>query len=155
EIRNNCGGCHAHSQQPTPFEKTAAARRDYPLFDLTRHTPLLTAKKRDQSGRQWDVHDETGLRFDKAVKDVEYHRDGKPVSRGSGVACHSRKRDRPAGKLVLDDDNLVEGPRWDLGNAGPVPATYNTLAGHYIGVTRYVRGFQSRRSLLIWKVFGR
>src|SRR5262249_21260380 len=21
EIRNNCGGCHAHSQQPTPFEK--------------------------------------------------------------------------------------------------------------------------------------
>jgi hypothetical protein len=49
----------------------------------------------------------------------------------------------------------VPGPRWDLGNAGPVPATYNTLAGHYLGVTRYVRGFQSRRSLLVWKVFGR
>ena len=29
EIRNDCGGCHAHSQQPTPFEKTAAARPDY------------------------------------------------------------------------------------------------------------------------------
>jgi hypothetical protein len=26
EIRNDCGGCHAHSQQPTPFAKTAAAR---------------------------------------------------------------------------------------------------------------------------------
>ena len=25
EIRHNCGGCHAHSQQPTLFEKTAAA----------------------------------------------------------------------------------------------------------------------------------
>jgi hypothetical protein len=155
EIRNNCGGCHAHSQQPTPFEKTAAARPDYPLFDLTRHTPLVTAKKDDRSSRQWDVNDETGLRFDKAVKDVEYHRDVKPIFRRSCVACHSRKVDRPAGKLVLDDDNLVEGPRWDLGNAGPVPATYNTLAGHYLGVTRYVRGFQSRRSLLIWKVFGR
>ncbi len=26
EVRNNCGGCHAHSQQPTLFEKTAAAQ---------------------------------------------------------------------------------------------------------------------------------
>jgi hypothetical protein len=36
-----------------------------------------------------------------------------------------------------------------------VPATYNTLAGNYIGVTKYVRGFQSRRSPLIWKIYGR
>jgi hypothetical protein len=35
EIRNNCGGCHAHSQQPTLFEKTAASKSDYPIFDLT------------------------------------------------------------------------------------------------------------------------
>jgi hypothetical protein len=42
-----------------------------------------------------------------------------------------------------------------MGNAGMVPATYNTLAGNYLGITRYVRGFQARRSLLIWKVFGR
>src|SRR5262249_22010750 len=61
---------------------------------------------------------------------------------------------KPPANLVLDDDTLVEGPRWDLGNAGPVPATYNKLAGNYIGVTRYVRGFQSRRSLLVWKIFG-
>jgi hypothetical protein len=89
------------------------------------------------------------------VKDVEYHRDIKPILQRSCVACHSQKLDKPAGKLVLDDDKLVEGPRWDLGNAGPVPATYNTLAGNYIAVTRYVRGFQSRRSPLVWKVFGR
>src|SRR5262249_18514408 len=25
EVRNNCGGCHAHSQKPTLFEQTAAA----------------------------------------------------------------------------------------------------------------------------------
>jgi hypothetical protein len=155
EIRNNCGGCHAHSQQPTLFEKTAAARADYSLFDLTERTPLLTSKKADQSGRQWDAKDETGLRFEKTVKDVEYHRDIKPILQRSCVACHSQTLDQPAGKLVLDDDKLVEGPRWDLGNAGAVPATYNTLAGNYIGVTRYVRGFQARRSLLIWKVFGR
>jgi hypothetical protein len=155
EIRNNCGGCHAHSQLPTPFEKTAAARPDYPVFDLTTHTPLVTAKKNDESGRKWDLKDETGLRFDRGVKDVEYYRDVRPIFDRSCVACHTQKAEKPAGKLVLDDDRLVPGPRWDLGNAGNVPATYNTLAGNYIGSTRYVHGFQSRRSLLIWKVFGR
>jgi hypothetical protein len=155
EIRNNCGGCHAHSQKPTLFEDTAAAKKDYPIFDLTKQTPLLTAKKNDTSGRKWDKEDTTGLRFEKTVKDVEYHRDIKPILARSCVACHSKKLEKPAGKLVLDDDTLVEGPRWDLGNSGKVPATWNTLAGNYIAVTRYVRGFQSRRSLLIWKVFGR
>jgi hypothetical protein len=155
EIRNNCGGCHAHSQQPTLFEKTAAARPDYEIFDLTKSTPLLTAKNSDQSKRKWDIHDETGLRYEKAVKNVEYHRDIKPILQRSCVACHTANGDKkPAGGLNLDDDTMVEGPRWDLGNAGPLPATYNTLAGHYIGTTKYVRGFQSRRSLLIWKVYG-
>ena len=41
EVRNNCGGCHAHSQKPTLFEKTAAARPDYPVWNLTEKTPLL------------------------------------------------------------------------------------------------------------------
>src|SRR5947208_9756174 len=61
EIRTDCGGCHAHSQKPTPFEKTAAAKDDYPVFDLTRHTPLLTTKKLDQSGRKWDREGRGGL----------------------------------------------------------------------------------------------
>jgi hypothetical protein len=155
EIRNNCGGCHAHSQLPTPFEKTAAAKADYEVFDLTQRTPLLTAKKDDQSGKQWDLKGETGLRFTNGVKDVEYHRDVKPILERSCFACHSKSKEKPAGNLVLDDDKLVQGPRWDMGNAGQVPATYNTLAGNYLGVTRYVHGFQSRRSLLVWKLFGR
>jgi hypothetical protein len=29
EIRNDCGGCHAHSQKPTPFDRTAAAQKGY------------------------------------------------------------------------------------------------------------------------------
>src|SRR5262249_51358804 len=62
EIRNNCGGCHAHSQQPTRFEDTAAARPDYPIFDLTRSTPLITTRKHDESDKQWDAKNETGLR---------------------------------------------------------------------------------------------
>ena len=93
EIRNNCGGCHAHSQQPTLFEKTAAAKPDYQVFDLTKQTPLLTAKENDESGSKWDAKDETGLRFEKGVKDVEYHRDIKPIFERSCVACHSSKLD--------------------------------------------------------------
>ncbi len=116
---------------------------------------MLTSKDRDQSKRKWDAREETGLRFENAVKDVEYHRDIQPIFRRSCVACHSGKLDEPAGKLVLDDDKLVEGTRWDLGGSGPLPATYKTLAGNYLGVTKYVHGFQSRRSLLIWKVFGK
>ena len=29
EVRTDCGGCHAHSQKPTVFKHTAAARPDY------------------------------------------------------------------------------------------------------------------------------
>src|SRR5262249_36990646 len=54
EIRTDCGGCHAHSQKPTLFKKTAAAKPDYSVFDLTKHTPLLTTKARDESGKKWD-----------------------------------------------------------------------------------------------------
>ena len=45
EIRNDCGGCHAHSQKPTLFQQTAAARPDYRVFDLTETTPLLTTQE--------------------------------------------------------------------------------------------------------------
>src|SRR5262249_7326208 len=67
EVRTDCGGCHAHSQRPTLFEKTAAARPDYSPFDLTTSTPLLTSKKNDQSGVRWDTGDVSGLRFEKSV----------------------------------------------------------------------------------------
>ncbi len=167
EVRHDCGGCHAHSQQPTPFDKTAAAKSDYPLFDLTRQTPLLTSKGLDQSGKKWDRDDRTGLRFERRVKNVEYFRDVQPIFQRSCVACHTRKADKPAGNLVLDDDAPMNVPY-----VGRVPGTYYRLAldsgakfGHkpvihngqwrQTNASRYVRKFQSRRSLLTWKVHGR
>jgi hypothetical protein len=166
EVRNDCGGCHAHSQKPTLFKDTAASRPGYSVFDAVTRTPLLTTKRHDQSGKQWDVKDETGLRFEKGVKDVEFHRDVKPILDRSCVACHTHKAERPAGNLVLDDDQ----PRSDH-IAHRVPGTYyrlasdpRTLFGHKpvgrsgwgegLRKSRYVWAFQSRRSLLIWKVFG-
>ena len=63
EVRHDCGGCHAHSQRPTPFKLTAAAKADYKVFDLTRKTPLITSKQSDESKRRWDAKDETGVRY--------------------------------------------------------------------------------------------
>jgi hypothetical protein len=172
EIRNNCGGCHAHSQKPTLFKDTAAARPDYAVFDLTTQTPLLTTRKLDQSGKRWDVNNETGLRFAKGVQTVEYFRDIKPILDRSCVACHSEKSGQAAGNLVLDDERMVttQNPA-GLGFAIRVPGTYARLAadakGEYghkpltrdgwsdLSASRYIKLLQSRRSLLIWKLYGR
>jgi Hydrazine synthase alpha subunit middle domain len=167
EIRNDCGGCHAHSQQPTPFERTAAAKPDYKVWDLINQTPLVTARAKDESGKKWDAGEETGLAFAKGVKSVEYFRDVKPILERSCVACHTKNVKEPAGNLVLDGDD----EKIPVENKGPLPGTYYRLAmdgrakfGYkpvgwdswgYPQASRYVRMFQSRRSLLVWKVFGK
>ena len=171
EVRNDCGGCHAHSQKPTPFELTAAAKLDYAIFDLTKQTPLVTTKKLDQSGKKWDTKDETGLRFEPTAKTVEYHKDIKPLFERSCVACHSQKLDKPAAGLVLDDESMVstQNPA-GLGFGITVPGTYARLAADTKGqhgikplhrhgwtdlsASRYIKLMQARRSLLIWKVYG-
>jgi len=167
EIRHDCGGCHSHSQKPTAFKDTAAAKPDYRVFDLTRSTPLLTAKAKDESGKKWDKNDTVGLRNDKRVKNVEYFRDVKPILDRSCVACHTAKWDKPAGNLVLDDDRPM-----NASYIGRVPGTYYRLAMDHeakfgykpvihngqwrqTNASRYVRKFQSRRSLLTWKIHGR
>ena len=174
EIRNDCGGCHAHSQKPTDFKLTAAAKPDYVPFDLTKQTPLLTSKNRDESGRKWDARGETGLRFEKGIKNVEYFRDVRPIFERSCVACHTKKVEKPAGNLVLDDETPMRGPGSlggvTVGPPRPVPGTFLRLALDHTGrfghkspvggwphpqASRYVRAFQARRSLLIWKIHGK
>ncbi len=167
EVRNNCGGCHAHSQKPTPFELTAAARPDYNVWDLVNETPLLTGKSGDESGAKWDAQHETGLKVEKAaIANVEYRRDVKPILQRSCAPCHSKSRE-PAGNLDLDaDDEWVT-----VESEGKLPGTYARLAADerarfgfkppgwdswgYLNASRYIRKFQSRRSLLIWKIYGR
>jgi hypothetical protein len=165
EIRHDCGGCHAHSQKPTEFAQTAAAKADYALFDLTQHTPLLTTKSKDESKKKWDAKDETGVAFTSGAKNVEFWRDVKPILERSCAACHTSKNGaQPAGNLVLDDFKTV-----NVADCDDVPGTYYRLAmdfaarfGHKpvngswrgTNASRYVRMFQSRRSLLVWKVYG-
>jgi hypothetical protein len=170
EIRHDCGGCHAHSQQPTLFKDTAAADRDYKLFDLTEKTPLLTSKQNDTSKKQWDTEDESGLKsVDSAVVNVEYFRDIQPIFKRSCVACHKSGGEQFAGELNLDADGGE--PVW-VPNRGKWPGTYYRLAAdsqakfgykplihngswRQTNASRYIRKFQARRSLLVWKIYGR
>jgi hypothetical protein len=183
EVRNNCGGCHAHSQKPTDFGSAVAARPDYEVWDLINATPLLTAKNHDESKQKWDAKDESGLRFAKhpssvGTATVEYWRDIKPILQRSCVACHTSKSEIDQrrltsaatnglpGNLDLDaDDQLVQREQH-----GKFPGTYYRLAldegakfsykpiGYdswgYPNASRYIRKMQSRRSLLVWKIFG-
>jgi hypothetical protein len=156
EVRTDCGGCHAHSQKPTLFQNTFAARPDYPVFDLTRKTPLVTTKKNDISGKKWDAEDTTGLKFTEGVLDVEYWRDIRPIFARSCVACHGKGVEKPPADLVLDDDT----PRDSKSYLGPknVPTSYVALAvadgSGGTTASRYIQKMQSRASLLVWKLFG-
>jgi hypothetical protein len=154
EARYDCGGCHAHSQQPLDFEDTYADTPQYQAADLTQLTPLLT---HDASGNP------TLRTVNSPAVNVEFYQDIRPLLVRSCVPCHTQNNPAPPGNLVLDDyaevggfpgdyyrlaadDNAqfgypplvnVGGPRWRQSNA-----------------SRYVRAFQSRRSLLMWKIFG-
>jgi hypothetical protein len=152
EIRYDCGGCHAHAQVATDFLLTAAARPEYVISDLTKTTPLLS---KDASGK-------TILRTRPfGAVDVEYYRDIKPILQRSCVKCHSKNGLAEAG-LVLDDEQLVNGYEntyHRLANDpsakyGRSPMIKNGI-WRQTNASRYIRAFQSRRSLLIWKIFGR
>jgi hypothetical protein len=169
EIRHDCGGCHAHSQRPTGFVFTAAAKGDYEEWDLVNETPLVTSKAHDQSGKKWDADNRTGLRIIKnGPLNVEYFRDVQPILKKSCVACHTASGDQKlAGNLNLDAD----GAQITSEHRGQFPGTYYRLAldnnakfGHKpvgwdswgaMQASRYIRKMQSRRSLLVWKIFGR
>ena len=167
EIRHDCGGCHAHSQKPTEFRMTAAAKPEYSVWDLINKTPLITDAAADESKTQWDVEKKVGLRDAHGPVSVEYFRDIQPILKRSCVACHTRTADQPAGNLVLDaDEELIQ-----YEHRGKFPGSYYRLAiddrakfGHKpvgwdswgaMQGSRYVRKLQSRRSLLVWKLFGK
>ena len=152
EMRANCGGCHAHSQQPLDFAATWAARPDYPVADLVHTTPLLT---RDAQGNP-------GLTVvNQGVVNVEFYRDIRPLLQRSCVSCHTGSNPTPPGNLVLDDTTLYDGLPGDYRRlaADPDaqwghPPVIATGSWRQTNASRYVRMFQSRRSLLVWKVFG-
>jgi hypothetical protein len=155
EVRNNCGGCHAHSQKPTDFKLTAAAKADYKVWDLTDRGPLFTTKAGDASHGRWDEQGRTGVRTAaEAVTDVEFYRDVKPILDQHCVACHTKDSAKPAGKLVMDDYSPIK-REWRVPWAeNVILPTRDKLPYTYARLVQYAWAFQSRRSPLIWKVYG-
>ncbi|MBL8142002.1 MAG: hypothetical protein JNM38_12865 [Acidobacteria bacterium] len=164
EVRTDCGGCHAHSQAPLAFEGTAASRSGYQVWDLSKVTPLVS---HDQAGQP------SLTVVPSAVVDVEFYRDIRPILQRSCVSCHTRASANPPGTLVLDDYTMHTIPELRYnGGSTTAPGDYMRLAAdsgaewglrpvisngewRQTNASRYVRKFQSRRSLLAWKVFGR
>ncbi len=152
EVRTDCGGCHAHSQLPLDFELTAAAQPDYAVYDLAAETPLLTV---DGAG------DPGVTVVAAAAVDVEFYRDVRPILTRSCVPCHTANDPNPPGDLVLDDLALYGGLPGDYkrladdrdADWGYPPVIPNGI-WRQTNASRYVRAFQSRRSLLTWKIFG-
>jgi Hydrazine synthase alpha subunit middle domain len=150
EVRTNCGGCHAHSKVPLDFSKTAAGKPGYVPTDLTRVAMTLAKNASGQTITRT---------LTTPVMDVEYRADIEPIFQRACVQCHSKTGRQEAG-LVLDDDALTDGmdgtflrlTRDPYAQYGikPVIGTWRQENS-----SRYVRKFQSRRSLLAWKVFGR
>jgi len=156
EVRSDCGGCHAHSQQPLAFAATAAADPGYAVADLAHTTPLLTK----------DAEGAPALRVEPAsLVDVEFIRDVRPLLQRSCVPCHTASAADPPGALVLDDLASTNGLPGDYArladDAGarwgypPLVRVGGNPVWRQTNASRYVRPFQSRRSLLVWKLFGR
>jgi hypothetical protein len=154
EARYDCGGCHAHSREPLPFAGTAAAKPAYAIPDLARSTPLLTLDAAARPGvRTVAAHQVT----------VEWHRDVEPILEARCAACHGAAS--PAAGLPLTraaapvERNGVAWPgaffRLALDAEAeltpPPPGEDRWFAPQ---LTRYLRAFQSRQSLLLWKIWG-
>ena len=67
---HDCGGCHAHSQQPLAFESTATADPTYQVWDLVNTTPLVT---HDGGGDPEVVTSNSG------VVNIEFYQDIRPI----------------------------------------------------------------------------
>jgi hypothetical protein len=153
EQRTDCGGCHAHAQAPLSFAQTAAGRGESALVELGRMTPLLS---KNASG-------ETIVRTVNARSvSVEFNRDIKPILERSCATSGCHAGSSPAAQLKLDDWTITDGL---YGSYRRLAIDQNAQYGYkpvianqtwrQTNASRYVRMFQARRSLLMWKLFGR
>lgn len=153
EVRNNCGGCHAHSQLPLSIQNTVAGQAGYKPIDLTTMVTLLS---KDTNGAPVLKTNAPG-----AIS-VEFLRDIRPILQRSCLPCHSLTNQTPGAQLVLDDYTNYNGLPGDYerladdsGAQWGYKPVISTGTWRQSNASRYIRMFQSRRSLLTWKIFGR
>lgn len=150
EAAYNCGGCHAHAQAPLNFDHTWAWGN--PVHDMALQTTLLQITGLNGSP--------TTTTLNQTDTTLEYFQDIQPILANKCAGCHND--DTNDGKLNLHDDNHTingfPGTYYRLVQDSDAQYGLGTPAGTYSSflpptLTRYMRAFQSRDSLLIWKVF--
>lgn len=141
-----CGGCHVHSRESrVSFAETWAATDGYAVRRLGEgRVPLLGAEPREVEGY--------GLQID-------LQRDVMPIFERRCVSCHGG--DTPEAGLALDVPGTEAGSTWHClvrdGAQSCVPealrwrASDGRTALRRPQLTRYLRAFNSRGSLLYWK----
>src|SRR5207302_11498881 len=128
-----------------------AGKPGYQPVDLTALVALLTK----------DIFGQTVVKTNPpGAVNVEFFRDIRPVLQRSCVPCHSTTNAQ--GNLVLNDYTNYSGLPGDYARLADDNAArwgYKPVISsgtwRQSNASRYVRMFQSRRSLLIWKIFGR
>ncbi len=156
-----CGGCHVHSRPSrTTFEQTVAASPAYAIPHLGEGTvPLLAGKTSETTVRTRTVPG-YGLQ-------VDFNRDILPIFEQRCASCHSDAQpaaglvlNRPGTEsakktatpstwwcLVADGSQACAAPGQQMiTNAGPQDVSFRRPQ-----LTRYIRAFNSRGSLLYWK----
>ena len=91
--------------------------------------------------------------------DVEYYPDIKPILQRSYVPCHSLSGTAQAG-LVLNDESVVNETTYnrfahDSDAQYGIPPVISNGKWRRTNASRYIREFQSQRSLLAWRIYGR
>lgn len=104
EVRQDCGGCHAHEKTPLLFANTAAATASYQVPDLVSQTPLLTA---------------TGtIRYaSRAEGKLEFLRDVQPILQSRGLPTTYAATEPNVIPLNSYDSTLIA----NLATAGATP----------------------------------
>ena len=155
--QKTCNGCHVHSRPArTQFETTYAATSTYSIPRLGEGTvPLLAGKSGDTV--QTRTVPGYGMR-------IEFTKDIKPIFDQHCISCHGGSA--PAAGLALDitgGANNTQNTTWwclvaDNSQSCVAPenrtATGEGAAGTSFRrpqLTRYIRAFNSRGSLLYWK----
>jgi hypothetical protein len=153
EKRTNCGGCHAHTIPAVDFDTTEAAKPGYAVWDMATRTPYVST---DAGGNPVVKYRTDGGGNDVGDWGVEFNRDILPILNDKCVSCHDATNNTTGTDLVLNDP--TDPPYWRLArdhsgdHGGPLPAGLTFYPDPQM--SKYIRAFQARESLLIWKIFG-
>jgi hypothetical protein len=163
EARYDCGGCHAHTKEPLDFLTTVAGQPDFEPADVALQTPLLKVTEFNGApATETQPVPQLTLEYNRDVKPILAQRcagchesdttDGKLNlhTDATTISCNNRAWPGTYYRLVVDRNNS-KCPKFGLGI--PTGATMTSFFDPQ--VSRYLRGYQSRESLLLWKVYGK